>query len=184
MSTTDPDARVMKMMDGGFRPAYNVQFATDVDSHVVVGVAVTNGGEPRHLCRCSTRCRRGRGGRRGARWSMAGMSSADASTAAARAGCRSLCRPEGPARPGRGLAARPDDPAVLAWRARMATRRGEDAYRVRAATAERVNADGRGIGRWRAVPVRGLRKVHTWVLWIALAQNLMRAMELVPHQMM
>ena len=31
VSTTDPDARVMKMADGGFRPAYNVQFATDVD---------------------------------------------------------------------------------------------------------------------------------------------------------
>jgi transposase len=27
-STTDPDARVMKMPDGGFRPAYNVQFST------------------------------------------------------------------------------------------------------------------------------------------------------------
>ena len=44
-STTDPDARVMKLMDGGFRPAYNVQFATDVDGRAVVGVAVTNGGE-------------------------------------------------------------------------------------------------------------------------------------------
>jgi len=28
-STTDPDARVMKMADGGFRPAFNVQFSTD-----------------------------------------------------------------------------------------------------------------------------------------------------------
>src|SRR5262249_29522616 len=27
-STTDPEARVLKMADGGFRPAYNVQFAT------------------------------------------------------------------------------------------------------------------------------------------------------------
>jgi len=44
VSVTDPDARVMKLMDGGFRPAYNVQFATDVDSHAIVGVAVTNEG--------------------------------------------------------------------------------------------------------------------------------------------
>ena len=49
VSTTDPDARVMKMADGGYRPAYNVQFATDVDGHAVVGVAVTNGGEPAEL---------------------------------------------------------------------------------------------------------------------------------------
>jgi hypothetical protein len=42
VSTTDPDARVMKMGDGGFRPACNIEFATDVDSRVMVGVAVTN----------------------------------------------------------------------------------------------------------------------------------------------
>ena len=44
VSTTDPEARVMRMADGGFRPAYNVQVATDVDSQVIVGVAVTNQG--------------------------------------------------------------------------------------------------------------------------------------------
>ncbi len=31
----------MKMPDGGFRPAYNVELATDKDSGVIVGVAVT-----------------------------------------------------------------------------------------------------------------------------------------------
>ena len=36
-STTDADARKMKMADGGFRPAYNVQFATDTASQVIVG---------------------------------------------------------------------------------------------------------------------------------------------------
>jgi transposase len=60
VSTTDPDARVMKMADGGYRPAYNVQFATDVDAHAVVGIAVTNGGSTRNWCRCSTKCRPGR----------------------------------------------------------------------------------------------------------------------------
>jgi transposase len=43
-STTDADARVMKMGDGGFRPAYNVQFATTCDSQVIVGMAVVNAG--------------------------------------------------------------------------------------------------------------------------------------------
>ena len=47
MSTTDPDARVMKMADGGYRPAYNVQLATDVDSRAIVGLAVTNLGSDR-----------------------------------------------------------------------------------------------------------------------------------------
>jgi len=44
VSTTDPEARVMKMGDGGFRPAYNVQLATDTESRVIVGVDVTNAG--------------------------------------------------------------------------------------------------------------------------------------------
>ena len=47
VSTTDPDARVMKMADGGYRPAYNVQLATDVDGRAIVGVAVTNLGSDR-----------------------------------------------------------------------------------------------------------------------------------------
>src|SRR5579872_7400970 len=47
-STTDPDARVMKMGDGGFRPAYNVQLATAGSPMggptTIVGVRVTNAG--------------------------------------------------------------------------------------------------------------------------------------------
>jgi hypothetical protein len=43
-STTDPEARKMKMPDGGTRPAYNVQFATTPESGIIVGVDVTNSG--------------------------------------------------------------------------------------------------------------------------------------------
>ena len=43
-STTDAEARVMKMPDGGFRPAYNVQVAGDPDSQVIVGVAIDTRG--------------------------------------------------------------------------------------------------------------------------------------------
>lgn len=45
VSTTDPECTRMKMPDGGFRPAYNVQFATVGDgSGVIVGVDVTTRG--------------------------------------------------------------------------------------------------------------------------------------------
>src|SRR5665811_796588 len=43
-STTDPQARVMKMADGGWRPAYNAQLVTDTGSQVIVGLDVTNAG--------------------------------------------------------------------------------------------------------------------------------------------
>jgi transposase len=38
VSTTDAEATVMKMGDGGFRPAYNAQFTTDTEDQVIVGV--------------------------------------------------------------------------------------------------------------------------------------------------
>lgn len=44
VSTTDPDARKMKMANGGFDPAYNVQFVSDAKARVIVGVEVTNEG--------------------------------------------------------------------------------------------------------------------------------------------
>lgn len=44
VSTTDPDARKMKMANGGFDPAYNVQFVSDAQARVIVGVEVTNEG--------------------------------------------------------------------------------------------------------------------------------------------
>jgi hypothetical protein len=45
VSTTDPEATVMKMGDGGFRPAYNIEFSTACDHQVIVGVDVGVGGE-------------------------------------------------------------------------------------------------------------------------------------------
>ena len=43
-STTDPEARIIKFSDGGCRPGFNVQFATDTATGIVVGVDVTNAG--------------------------------------------------------------------------------------------------------------------------------------------
>jgi transposase len=41
-STTDPPVRRMKMGDGGTRPAVNAEFATDLDSLVIVGADLLN----------------------------------------------------------------------------------------------------------------------------------------------
>src|SRR5436190_4412508 len=46
-STTDADARIMKMADAGFRPAYNVQVASAAGEQIVVAVAVGNNGPDR-----------------------------------------------------------------------------------------------------------------------------------------
>lgn len=43
-STSDPEARKMKMPDGGFRPAYNIQVVADTRSRAILAVDVTDQG--------------------------------------------------------------------------------------------------------------------------------------------
>ncbi len=49
VSTTDPDAPFMKMSDGGFRPAYNGQLATDTKSQIIVGLDLAPTTDPEQL---------------------------------------------------------------------------------------------------------------------------------------
>jgi transposase len=180
-STTDPEARVMKMADGGYRPAYNVQFATDHDSDVIVGVAVTNASDQHELVpmltQIETRTGRGPdtllvdGG-------YVGHPAIDEATARGVTFVAPVPHRPGSADP---VPVQPtDSPAVVAWRARMQTEEAKQQYRYRGAIAERVNADARTHRTLGHILVRGLAKVHAWVLWVALAHNLRQAMELGP----
>ena len=185
-STTDPEARVMKLSDGGFRPAYNVQFATDVESRVIVGVAVTNvGNDHGELGPMLGQLRRRSGQAPATALVDGGYVTRDVITAAAAGGVTIYApvqKPKGDRDP--ATACRGDSPAVAAWRTRMATAEAKAMYRARAATAEWVNADTRTHRTLGPLLVRGLGKVHAWVLWIALAHNMMRTMGIVPHRMM
>jgi transposase len=185
VSTTDPQARVMKLADNGFRPAYNVQFATDGDSTAVVGVAVTNVGTDAAeavpmLAQIQRRC-----GRAPTTLLMdRGVGTNEAITEATAQGV-TVYAPVPRARGVTDLTARcpHDSDAVAAWRVRMATEPAHAIYRQRGAIAERTNGDvhtHRTLDRFR---VRGLPKVLCCALWVALALNLMRAMEIVPHLM-
>jgi transposase len=48
-STTDAHARVMKMADAGFRPAYNIQVASVAGTQIIAAVDVDNNGSDRGL---------------------------------------------------------------------------------------------------------------------------------------
>jgi transposase len=178
-SATDPDARVMKMPDGGYRPAYNLQFATDTGSQVIVGVDATNAGtDYGQLPAMTTQVER--------RYAQApGATLVDGGFAAkediAAVGERTTVyapvqQPKDPTRDPHAPLAR-DLPAVAAWRERMGTPEAQAIYRERAATAECVNAQARNRGL-RQLGVRGLAKVKVIALWYALAHNLMRAVVL------
>ena len=177
VSTTDPESRVMKMADGGFRPAYNVQLATDVDSRVIVGVQVTNiGNDHGQLVPMLDDIERRTRGRPGEYLVDGGFATLAAVTEAARRGATvyaPLMQPSRPRPPG-ARRGHPDTPEVRQWRSRMQRPDSRQIYKARAATAETTNADVR---RWRTLDrfaVRGLAKAHCQVLLNALVYNLAR----------
>jgi transposase len=185
-STTDAEARIMKMADGGYRPAYNVQFARDAESDAVVGVAVTNVGSDQPALGPMLNQIERRAGRVPDQLLVdGGYTTQVAITEATLRGVDVV----GPVLRRRGrpdpLPPQPHDSMAMAlWRARMITPDAQDQYRHRGAIVERLHADVRThrMGG-SSVPVRGLHKVHTWALWVALAINAMRVMEIVPHLM-
>lgn len=181
VSTTDAEARVMKMADGGFRPAYNVQLATDVESRVVLGVAVTNQGTDTGqlapmLQQVEQRC----GKLPETVLVDGGFTKLSDIEQAHQAGVRVLAPPPKPKKQQvERFAPKPEDsPEVALWRQRMGTPEAQQEYKLRAATAETVNADLKAHRGFTQVRVRGLNKVHCVALWAALTYNLLRLLSL------
>ena len=175
VSTTDPEARVMKMADGGFRPAYNVQLATDVDSQVIVGVAVTNRGTDQGEGLAMAEQVTQRAGRQpGAYLVDGGFVDLEHIGTMERSGVRVYAPPK--KREGTGeVTWKPGTtPEVLAWRERMGTEEGQAIYRHRASTAECVNAQSRVKYGAQRFNVRGMTKVTGIVLLLAITHNLLR----------
>lgn len=180
-STTDPQARVMKMADGGFRPAYNGQLCVDVATQIVVGVELSNSGSDRDqlvpmLDQLEKRYRTrpaeilADGGYAGLR-DVAGAHQLGTTVYAPLPPPKD--RHRDPHVPLRG-----DSPAVAAWRQRMSSDEAKTIYKQRGASVECVNAAcrQRGLQQYR---VRGKRKVRAVLLWYAVAHNLMRALALL-----
>jgi IS5 family transposase len=177
VSTTDPDSRVMKMADGGFRPAFNVQLATDVDSRVIVGVGLTNrGSDLGEVQPMLERIEKWVGSRPSEYLVDGGFTDHKSIDVVAAAGGRLYAPPMKPAK-ARAAGTRPrhkDSDAVAAWRARMETEEAKTIYKQRAATAETVNADLR---EWRTLDrfrVRGVAKALGQTMLNALTYNLLR----------
>ena len=177
ISTTDPEARVMKMGDGGFRPAYNVQFATDTESRLIVGVAVTNEGTDRGQMVPMVEQIVERTGRRPEEYLVdGGYSALEAIDAVEGDGTRVYAPVPKPRCDGVNAYERKpkDTEHTYAWRTRMQTDEAKRIYTQRAATAETVHADLR---RWRGLnqlPVRGRSKARALALLQTLTFNLLR----------
>jgi transposase len=179
-STTDADTRVMKMGDGGYRPALNVQLATATASQVITGADVTNsGGDQGQLAPMVDQHQQRYQQVPGEALVDGGFAKKEDIEQVTQGGTTVYAPVQKSKDPERDAhTPRADDtPAVAQWRQRMATEEAKAIYRERAATAECVNALARNRGLQRFL-VRGLRKVKAVVLWYVLAHNLMRAVAL------
>jgi transposase len=173
-SITDPDARRMKMANGGFNPAYNVQVASDPASRAIVEVQVSNAGGDAVLSEPMTRQIQQRTGQSVREQIVDGGYVSQAVLDRAQDVTFYMPVPEAQKEGQDRFAPRPrDSAAVAAWRVRMGAPEGQALYKLRAQTAETINADlrtWRGLGRFL---VRGLAKVQCVALWAALTYNLM-----------
>jgi len=174
VSTTDAAARVMKMADGGFRPAYNVQFAADTKSGAVAGLSVDNlGSDMGRLMPMNDALAAAYGRRPSQHLADGGFAKLKDIAALTRAGVETYVPVPAPRDKTRDRhAPRPDDPPEVAdWRRRMATEAAKAIYKERAATVECVNAQARNRGLTRFI-VRGIDKVKAVAAWHALAHNM------------
>jgi transposase len=177
-STTDADARIMKMADGGFRPAYNVQVVSAAGEQIIVAVDVGNNGSDRGLLRPMLERLAEKIPLPGRHLVDGGFCSAADIEWAHGQGVEVYCPPTQSKSGADPYAPRCGDGAgVLAWRARMASEVGKAQYKVRT-ICECIHARWRN---WdlRQVTVRGIKKVRNVVLWYALTNNILQGHRLL-----
>ena len=183
VSTTDPDARIMKMGDGGFRPAFNVQFATTADAaRAIVGVDVTNRGSDAGQ---STPMLQQIEHRTGVRPTEMLVDGGYAQHEAIDHATEQQVTVYAPVpKPRKGATRDPhaprgdDSDAVAAWRQRMGTAEAKAIYKQRAATAETVNADAKAHRGLDSLPGRGLDQALGTASLFALTYNILRLITL------
>jgi hypothetical protein len=181
VSTTDPDAPLMKMADGAVRPAYNVQVASACGFVVAIEPVQRRndrGLAPAVVAQVQQRC-----GKLPTRLlaDTGAMTAADISTLAQThpsmqvfsppPACKASSKPESKARYERNRAAEPQ--CLKEWRARMDSEEGQAVYKRRSNT-EHVHARLKNRG-FERMALRGLAKVRI-VCWLhAVTHNLMWA---------
>ncbi len=175
-SVTDPAARKMTMPDGGYRPAFNAQFATATGGGAIVGVAVTNEGtDANQMLPLLDQIEERFGARPAEMLVDGGFAVREAIDAAPSTGT-TVYSPvkdaEKQTAAGKDPDARKkgDTDETAEWRARRTTPAAKETDTRRASTAEWVNAQVRNRNLYR-VTVRGLAKVEAVLLWHAVAHN-------------
>jgi hypothetical protein len=174
-STTDAEARVMKMGDGGFRPALNVQAATAGSElggpRTIVGVAVCNvGSDMGGVTPMLEQIERRTGQLPETLLADANHANHTAIVAAEQRGVNMVV-----AVPERSRETGPKTVLVaeiVDWKKRMQTAEAKALYRARAGLCEWTNAQAAGRFGLRQFLVRGIAKATSVSLLIAITSNL------------
>lgn len=182
-STTDPEARKMKMANGGFNAAFNVQFASDSATRLIVGVDVNNQGSDAGLMAPMHAELEAHYGQIPDRYLVdGGFFKCDDVTVLEKAGTQvhsPLPREEKQLEQGKNPYApkKRESAEMSRLRERMGTAEAKEIYKHRCSVAEFPNADcrNRGLQQFR---VRGCVKAKAIALWYALAFNFMRFLNL------
>jgi transposase len=178
VSTTDPEARVMKMPNGGFNPAVNVQLAVDTVSRAIVGVDVSNAGSDKGLAEPIRRQVQERTGRTVHEHLIdGGFLVIDEIDRSVEEGVTLFVPPTKPRDPEKAdqryVPKSSDTEAQAAWRERMGSEEAQTIYKERASTIETANADLKAHRGLAQLLVKGQVKIKCVVLWCALAYNLL-----------
>ncbi len=178
VSTTDAQTRVLRMSDGGYRPAVNVQLACGPQSRAIVGVEVSCEGSDAGHSEPLRRQVEARTGQRvkeqlldGGYLNLKEIERAEQEQVTLYVPAKVPKNPQKrkhPYEPRRG-----DSAAVRSWRQRMGSEAGQSIYKLRASSIETINADLKSYRGLHRLSVRGLAKVRCVVLWSALAYNLL-----------
>ncbi len=176
-STTDPSARVMKMADGGFRPALNVHLVSDTKTKVIAAVEVNNHGTDLRMAVPLAEQVHERHGKNPSQWlEDGGCVTLDGINKFAERGIDVIAPIREPRSSGKKATEvrATDSAAVAAWRKRMDTEEAKVIYKQRGATAELVNAHARNHGLHQFL-VRGIQKARSVVLLLAITHNMRRS---------
>jgi transposase len=173
-SATDPEARMMRMPDGGTRPAYNLELATDCNSRAIVGVEATNAGSDAGQdapMRDQVETRADEAVEE--QLLDGGFVSLEAIDRAAVEEVTTFAPVPKPRTPGvdRYAPKATDSEAAAQWRQRMGTAAAKKIYKQRSSTIETINGELKAQRGLVPFLVRGLRKVQCAALWSSLAYN-------------
>ncbi len=178
-STTDAQARTMKMADGGFRPGYNVQYATAGSEmggpRTIIGVHVTNvGSDMGSLAPMVEQIEKRTGERPAILLADGGHAKTEDIVATQRMGVDVIVPPSKTAKTLEQLKAEGAEPEVIAWRERMETDEAKKLYRARPGLAELPNAHQKTHHGITQVLVRGIPKVTCVILLNVIGSNILQ----------